>query len=84
MARLEKDCDEQSIVLDRLVVVANCCTNASSSLRAIRKMNVFHLNVCTIFYIFIFLFCQKLKAVDNILNYFSNNNNMIFELTNYF
>lgn len=37
-----------------------------------------HLYVYMYNIIFLFLFCQKVKAVDNILNYFSNSNSMVY------
>jgi len=40
------------------------------------------IQTCTILYLY--FFCQKVKAVNDILNYSSNNNNTVFELTNVF
>jgi len=46
---------------------------------AIRKMTVLSKHV----QYYIFIFCQKVKAVNNILNY-SSNSNTVFELINIF
>lgn len=48
-----------------------------------QKNEPFYPNVYNIISLF-FFFCQKVKAVNNILNYSSNSNNTVFELTNIF